>query len=326
VETPTTPAHPRVPSARRPGDECAATGPVLPLTVRFTEERRAELARRTDSGSLERVRRGVYLPLPAAADRGPAESRREHVLRQVAAVAERLTTTYWFSHTSAALLHGCWTWQLADVVHVTQLRAPKGAQVRERRLRRHWTTLPQRDRTEVLGLPVTTLERNVVDCARSIAGAQALVVADSGLRAGADIGVIQAILEEAAGARGVRRARSVVALADARAESPGESIVRWIVHEADLPAPTPGFAVDTRLGRRWLDLAWPELKVAIEFDGAVKYTGGEFGDAGERLWREKRRHDALVEAGWVVLRVVWADLAVPEVLVRRVREAMRRRL
>ena len=324
MQTPTPARSVQPPSDRRPGDDRAASRPVLPLAVRFTEERRAELARQTDSGALERVRRGVYLP-PRAVNSGPAESRREQVLRQMTAVAERLTTTYWFSHTSAALLHGCWTWQLADVVHVTQLRAPKGAQVRDPRLRRHWTALPRRDRTELLGLPVTTLERTVVDCARGLAGAQALVVADSGLRAGADPAVIQAILEESAGTRGVRRARSVVALADARAESPGESIVRWIVHDAGLPAPTPGLAVDTRLGRRWLDLAWPELKVAIEFDGAVKYAGGDFGDPGERLWREKLRHDALVEAGWVVLRVVWADLTDPDALVRRVREAMRRR-
>jgi hypothetical protein len=291
--------------------------------VLFTEDRRSELARRSVEGSLERVRRGVYLT-PVAHDLGPAEARRAQVLRRVAAVAERLSTSYWFSHTSAALLHGCWTWHLRDVVHVTQLRAPKGAQVREAHLCRHWTALPQRDRTRLDGLPVTALERTVVDCARSLRGAEALVVADSALRAGADPAVMADVLSDAAGGRGVRQARRVVALADARSESPGESVVRWVVREAGLPAPEPAHAVVTSRGTYWVDLAWPELRVAVEFDGAVKYSGGDYGEPAQRLWREKLRQDALGEAGWVVVRLVWSDLTAPESVVRRVREALQR--
>lgn len=290
----------------------------------FTEDRRAELARRSAEGSLQRLRRGVYLP-PVPGGLGPAEARRAQVLRRVAAVAERLTTSYWFSHTSAALLHGCWTLHLPDVVHVTQLRAPKASQAREVDLRRHWTVLPERDRASLDGLPVTGLERTVVDCARSSRGAEGLVVADSALRAGADLAVIEDVLSEAAGGRGVKQARRVVALADPRSESPGESVVRWIVHEAGLPAPEPAHAVVTARGTYWVDLAWPEVRVAVEFDGAVKYSGGDYGDPAQRLWREKLRQDALGEAGWVVLRVVWSDLGAPELVVRRVREVMQRR-
>ncbi|WP_426311112.1 hypothetical protein [Cellulosimicrobium sp. E-16] len=308
---------------RRPGDERRTERPAPPTAIRFTEERRTELARRTRAGTLDRVRRGVYLP-PAAADLSPAQLRRELVLRRVSAVSERLSSAYWFSHTSAALLHGCCTWRLADVVHVTQLRPPKAAQTREPALRRHWTPLPVRDRTLVGGLPVTTLERTVVDCARSLPGAQGLVVADSALRAGADPAVLAVLLAEAAGGRGVRGARAVVGLADARAESPGESVVRWILHEAGLPAAVPGLEVPTWRGSLWVDLGWPEHRVAVEFDGAVKYSGGDFGDPRSRLVQEKARHDALVEAGWVVLRVVWADLADPATIVRRVERALRR--
>ncbi|KLN34515.1 hypothetical protein FB00_11790 [Cellulosimicrobium funkei] len=297
--------------------------PAPPTATRFSEERRTELARRTRAGTLDRVRRGVYLP-PVPDDLSPAQLRRELVLRRVSAVAERLSNAYWFSHTSAALLHGCWTWRLADVVHVTQLRPPKAAQTREPTLRRHWTDLPDRDRAVVTGLPVTTLERTVVDCARSLPGAQALVVADSALRAGADPAVLAVLLAEAVGGRGVQGARAVVGLADARAESPGESVVRWILHEAGLAAPVPGLEVPTWGGSLWVDLGWPEHRVAVEFDGAVKYSGGGFGDARSRLQQEKVRHDALVEAGWVVLRVVWADLGDPAAIVRRVERALRR--
>ncbi|MBD8078317.1 hypothetical protein [Cellulosimicrobium arenosum] len=317
---PTSRSFPSAP--RRPGDSHPTERPLLPAPVRFSEERRTELARRTALGALERVRRGIYLPR-AATDLGRAAARREDVLRQVVAVAERLSTPYWFSHTSAALLHGCWTWHLPRDVHLTQLRAPKGAQVAEQHLHRHWTALPARDRSEVAGLPVTGLERTVVDCARAGTGPQGLVVADSALRAGADPTVLTAILDESVGKRGIRRARTVVALADARAESPGESVVRWTIHEAGLPAPVPAHEATTARGRYWLDLAWPDLMVAIEFDGAVKYSGGEFGDPSARIWREKLRHDALTEAGWLVVRVVWADLTAPESLERRLRAALR---
>jgi len=183
----------------------------------------------------------------------------------------------------------------------------------------------ERVRRGVYLAPVTTLERTVVDCARTLAPDQALVIADSALRGGADPALVSTILEESAGRRGVRRAREVVGLADARAESAGESVLRWIVHAAGLPAPEIGLRVPTRRGDSWLDLAWPGHRVALEFDGAVKYSGGEYGDPTRRLFDEKLRQDALEEAGWLVLRVVWEDLLRPEVLAARIRSALRAR-
>ncbi|GAB6938115.1 hypothetical protein ACQP60_00855 [Isoptericola variabilis] len=86
-----------------------------------------------------------------------------------------------------------------------------------------------------------------------------------------------------------------------------------------------GHGVTTRRGDAWLDLAWPDRKVALEFDGAVKYSGGEYGDPARRLFEEKLRQDALEEDGWLVIRVVWEDLRRPEVLVARIRSALRSR-
>ncbi|WP_402461680.1 hypothetical protein [Isoptericola aurantiacus] len=266
------------------------------------------------------MRKGVYLP-PVQED-GIAARHRAETLRQIRAVDVRLDVDHWFSHTSAAVLHGCWTWRLTDVVHLTQLRPPNLEQSRDRMLRRHWTDLPVRDRTEVSGVPVTTLERTVVDCARILRPAQGLVVADSALRGGADPALIDEILRECAGRRGVVRAREVLGLSDVRAESPGESILRWIVHDEGLPAPRPGLDVDTERGTFWVDLAWPEWKVAVEFDGAVKYSGGAYGDPSARVVAEKARQDALEEAGWIVIRVVWRDLDDAAGTAGRIRRAL----
>jgi len=297
--------------------------PAIPAVERYHPSRRATTAARLQRGELVRVRAGVYGPpvLPSS----PALERRDHVLLHVAAVRERLTTTYCFSHETAALLWGCWTWRLDDAVHLTQPRPPSIERAVEPGTRRHWTTLPGRDRCEVGGVPVTSLERTLVDCARTLEPASAVVVADAALRKGADPRLVQHLLDGAAGGRGVIRARSVIAFADGASESPGESLTRWFAADAGLPVPEHCITVPTALGVKDVDLGWPELKIGIEFDGAVKYSGGAYGDPTTRLFDEKRRHDALVEAGWLLIRVTWDDLLRPERLVARLRAAFARR-
>ncbi|MGY1661366.1 endonuclease domain-containing protein [Geodermatophilus sp. SYSU D00705] len=61
-----------------------------------------------------------------------------------------------------------------------------------------------------------------------------------------------------------------------------------------------------------VDLAHPEQRVAVEYDGAWHADPTQ-------LVRDRRRLDALVAAGWTVLHVTAADLRDPEALVARVR-------
>jgi hypothetical protein len=312
-------------TTRRPGDKNVTSPPPVPAALRYSPGMRAAVERRSRRGEVQRVRRGVYLPAPDGGAAGTPSARRQAlVLARVRGAAEVLRTAYWFSHATAAVLHGLWTWRLADTVHVTQLRPPSGDALGDEWLERHWTKLPARDRTELDGLPVTTIERTIVDCARTLPGAQALVVANSGLRAGADPERVATILAEASRRRGVRAAREVLALATPASESVGEGVVRWIIHDGRLPAPVVGHPVGTWAGTFWLDLAWPDLRIAIEFDGAVKYSGGEYGDPREVLLAEKRRQDALTELGWVVVRISWDDLSDPERILARLRAARRR--
>ena len=44
----------------------------------------------------------------------------------------------------------------------------------------------------------------------------------------------------------------------------------------------------------------------IEFDGESKYEIG--GDPARAHWLDKQRHDRIVEAGYVVIHVTWAQL------------------
>jgi very-short-patch-repair endonuclease len=78
--------------------------------------------------------------------------------------------------------------------------------------------------------------------------------------------------------------------------------------------PSTQVEVRTRLGTFWGDLGWPEWRLLLEYDGRPKYA--ERG--GEALVAEKRRHDALVEAGWRALRITKEDLEPSGELLARV--------
>ncbi|ACQ79598.1 conserved hypothetical protein [Beutenbergia cavernae DSM 12333] len=236
-------------------------------------------------------------------------------------MAERLATDFAFSHSSAALLHGCWTWRLGPAVHVTQSGVPKAGRRADPLLRRHCSALPPDSRTTVAGLPVTSLERTVVDSACELDEEQAIVIADSALRLGADPDLIVSMTDARAGYRGIRRARRVLALADGDSESPGETLTRCTVVQAGLPTPRVQIDIHTGRGTLWVDLGWDDIKVGIEFDGVGKY-GADGRDARADILAEKKRDGVLDGLGWTIVHVVWADLADRDALVARVRGAI----
>jgi hypothetical protein len=163
----------------------------------------------------------------------------------------------------------------------------------------------------------------VVDLARTLPFAPALVVADAALRAsGITRNDLSAALEEGAGTRGTRAARRVVAAADGRSESVGESRSRAVMYQLGMPLPDLQVEVrrpDGQLVGR-CDFGWRTDRLLGEFDGRVKYgrllaPGQEPGDA---VFAEKRREDALRDEGWGMVRWVWRDLDAPAVLGRRI--------
>jgi len=297
-------------------DEAAWLGEVL-LARRGDADALATGHRR---GVVERVRWGAYLP--AAPTQGPARDTRRRMLARMAAVDAQLTVPHWFSHESAAVLWGCDTVRLPEAVHLLQDGRP--ARRGRDAVVRHHGGVPAPERATVHGLPVTSLERTVLDCASSLTPDRALVIADSALRRGADAETVGRLLVRRAGRRGVARARSVLALADGRAESPGETLVRLAVHDHGLPAPDLQIPVRTRRGRFRLDLGWTARHLAVEFDGFVKYSGASGSTAPEVVFAEKQRQDALEDEGWRILRVTWDDLRAPVTLATRIARALRR--
>ncbi len=297
--------------AVRPGSFVPLAPPALPEIHLAADHTSQDVARQVRSGAWVRVGRGAYLPTGAEA------TARRTALARIVAVHHRLTAPHVFSHDSAALLWGLPQWTLPDVVHVYQRNRP-GVR-RDLGVRRHIGT-PAAAVTLAEDLPVTTLGLTAVDCARAMTPRAALVVVDAALRAGASRDELLQLLARDPAGRGSARARQVVVLGDAGAESPQESALRFLLLRAGLPQPQTQVRIDTHLGTFWADLGWEQWRVALEYDGRLKYSDPD------ALVREKRRHDALVEAGWSVIRVTKEDLARPNLLVARVERLLPRNL
>ena len=111
--------------------------------------------------------------------------------------------------------------------------------------------------------------------------------------------------------RGVRRIPRVLDLVDEGAQSPKESWLRVLLIEAGFPRPQTQIPILAPDGypRYFLDLGWPELKIAVEYDGEqhrtdrVQYRG------------DVTRSEYIEHLGWRRIRVLAGDRG-PEVIRR----------
>ncbi|HSF97785.1 MAG TPA: type IV toxin-antitoxin system AbiEi family antitoxin domain-containing protein [Ornithinibacter sp.] len=117
-------------------------------------------------------------------------------------------------------------------------------------------------------------------------------------------------------------AERAIALTDVACESVGESRTRFLLRDLgfSLVSQHPLSGAQGFVGR--VDFL-VEGVVVVEFDGLVKY-GGQDGRAA--LAAEKARESAIVDLGYEVVRLVWADLTRPGEVARRIREARVRAL
>jgi very-short-patch-repair endonuclease len=194
----------------------------------------------------------------------------------------------------------------AEVVAQAHLRAPPGL------LARHCRLDPD-EITEVDGLPVTTGRRTGYDLGRLAPRVLAVVAVDALSRVcGFAPAELTALDRRHPGARGARQLAEVMTLADPRSESPMESRIRLAIHDAGLPPP----ALQHPVGPYRLDLAYPAIRLGIEYDGRDHLTP-------QRARRDLDRQAYLTVAGWTVLRFSAADvLNRPWAVARSVRDRL----
>lgn len=109
------------------------------------------------------------------------------------------------------------------------------------------------------------------------------------------VAAVRAVARLHLGAHHTRALDEVLDLADPLAGSPMESRIRMALVRAGLPTPVLQYPVIVD-GRRYeLDLAYPDLTLAIEYDGVLHRSQW-------RAHRDLRREAALTRLGWTILR------------------------
>jgi very-short-patch-repair endonuclease len=288
------------------------TPPVPPRVRRPTDRRTAQVDGITDwhlrHRDVVRISRDTYLP-PGAA---------RQLRKRIDAVLLGAPADAIVSHFTAAAL---WRFEVplvADDGRV-HLSVPPESRVRSRADRRiYCSRVPEPETRALDGLRVTSPSRTWIDLAGFLPPGALLAVTDQMLERKFPADELPRILARSPGRRGVATARRILPAADGKAGSPMESVLRWLIHEAGLPRPVLQYVIRDAVGRflAQVDLAWPEHRVVVEFDGNVHRDRRVFVE-------DLRRQNGIVLADWRVLRFSSADvLGRSKVLLATLRSAL----
>ncbi len=272
-------------------------------------------ARQAVTRGLHRIARGAF-----CVDK-PTSPSHWHSLRTVAALAARNDHVI-ASHVSAAVAHGLPLWGTdLDLVHLT---SAKTSRVARAGVVVHRAEAPHVD---ARGIPVTDVARTIVDCARSSSRDSSVAMADYALHTGMTTREQLAAALSGAVGRGVSRARAVVALADRRSESVGETRTRLICVDAGIDVTPQVWLRDVDgIAFARVDLRVDGMPVVIEFDGKEKYEWIEERpvDSAAKHWQEKVRRERIEDLGYVVVNIYWSMLDNPAAVVAKIRRAILR--
>jgi predicted transcriptional regulator of viral defense system len=284
----------------------------------LSDRKIATLVRR---GDLHRVGRGVYADGTKARDMLRFPDGRQ--LLELAATAAAVGPSFIVSHESAAYLHSIAL--LARPGLAVSLTGPRQRGWTARTgVSLHAATVPAEQTTSVVGLRVTTPVRTVVDLARTLEFRAGVVAADSALHKKlVTKPELQTVLDTCSRWQGARRAAEVIAFADARAESPLESIARVAFRDCGLPPPELQVwlgGTTEPIGR--VDFYWRRYWTIAEVDGALKYAGS---DGPQRATLQLRRDMLLREDGYEVIHFTWDQIdGSPERVAASIRAAFQR--
>lgn len=167
----------------------------------------------------------------------------------------------------------------------------------------HPSSLGCDDAVRAAGVWCTPAARTACDVVRLTAPIDGLATLDAALRsAWCTREELAAAAAAQTGLREVVRLRSLVPLADRRAESPMESRMRWRFVDGGLPAPDLQIRVSAEGRQRYLDTGWCEQRVGAEFDGVEGHM------TSQQLRDDRVRHNWLTEKGWTLLHFTATDV------------------
>jgi very-short-patch-repair endonuclease len=264
----------------------------------------AAIQRRQSCGRLHPVHRGVFLVGHVA--------RAPHATEMAAVLACGEGAS--ISHRSAAFV-----WQITDRPPAeVDVMVPVDWAARRRGIAPHRCVSPVNgDVCERSGVPVTSVERTLLDLATILSPAAlewhvgrafaAMLTSQTALATRVEL---------AAGRRGVRRLRSLLAEPGGPAftRSPPERRLLSMLRRTDLPRPE----VNATTNGYELDFLWRDARLVVEVDGYAYHSD-------PLAFERDRLRDAELQAlGYRVMRVTRLQLLrAPEAVIARIRRALR---
>lgn len=225
------------------------------------------------------------------------------------------------SHRSAGVL-----WRLEGVRSgIPEITVPRGRRYRREGVIVHQSTdLDRTMSTVVNGIPTTLVARTLLDLGAVLRRPQVHVALDFARRqrlTNWNVLLETLVVHARRGRDGVGTLRDILDdhLGEvAKTESGFERLVAIVLCEAGLPAPELQHPVTIGRVTYRLDLAYPEQMVAVELDGRDHLREG--------VWQaDHMRQNALINAGWTILRFTWRDYEERrDALLRDVKVALRR--
>jgi hypothetical protein len=171
---------------------------------------------------------------------------------------------------------------------------------------RTWSDRVGEDEIQMIaGIPATTPARTALDLACRYPVDNAVAAIDALARAtNLGPGDVEMLAEHYRGRRGIRRARRVLELVDAGAESPRETWLRLLLIRAGFPPPQTQIPVYDHYGVlvAVLDMGWEDIKLAVEYDGDHHRTDRR------QFNKDIRRAESVAELGWINVRITAEDM------------------
>jgi hypothetical protein len=220
-----------------------------------------------------------------------------------AAFHERMLPGQFFSHATAARLHGLPLPSRFDrdaPIHVSAIapaQCPRLAGVLGHRLKAGSVTVVHRE-----GLPLAGAVDTWCQLAASLRLDELIMVGDALVRRQqpfATMPELRAAVARYAGHRGAKRLREALEWVRPRADSPKETELRLLLVRAGLPEPEVNGIIVDEFGMKVAtgDLVFRQYRVLAEYDGGQHRTDEE-----QYHW-DVDRLDAIMTLGWRVVRI-----------------------
>ena len=237
------------------------------------------------------VHRGVYRA------KGAPHTEKSRIMAAVLACGPGAVA----SHTSALWLFGLPTFG-RNLPHVSVARGP----LERPGIITHQLILPENHKTAIDRIPVTCVERALIDASAVLARWQLSKVAnEAAVRGLTTYKQIQSVLEQVGrqGRKGTGILRKLVTehLPLPLTDSPLTQRFLHSLMAANLPMPVLEYRVVANGREYFLDAAWPDIRMAIEIDDF-----GSHGKSRKRFDNDRRRNNYLAIEGWTLQHVTSA--------------------